>query len=54
MDVGGTYSQIGMTNRLVGLPLCEAPLWGFQKEAGILLSSFLVDGFVEFQEQIFG
>src|SRR5689334_19371422 len=46
----GTYSQMETINRLVGLPLREAPLWGFQipqgddVQEGILLSAFLCDG----------
>ena len=41
-------------DRLVDLPLREAPLWGFQipqgdyVEKGILLSAFLCDGVVDF------
>jgi len=45
MDVG-TYSQIETINRRGDLSL-------FQMEEGILLSYFLVDGVVEFQEHSF-
>jgi len=43
-DVGRTYTQIATSNRDVGLFL-------FQLEEGILLSSFLFDGDVEFTDR---
>ena len=44
--VGGlTYSQMSAINRRVDLPL-------FQMEEGILLSSFLVDGLLNYKDEL--
>jgi len=44
-----TYSQIETINRRVGLSLFQIPQ-GDDVEESILLSSFLLERFVEFQE----